>query len=64
MVAAGISLLFFETQYMFGYDMWGDVGVYANATQSGIPTLIIWLIFVMLANAFLQVKKARWNHEQ
>ncbi len=63
-VAAGISLLFFETQYMLGYDIWGDVGVYANETQSCVPTLIIWLIFIMFAKTLLRIKQARWNHEE
>ena len=63
-IAAGISLLFFELQCIGGYDVFGDICVYTNAEQSGVPTFIIWLIFFVLASGLLRKKQVRWEHEE
>lgn len=62
--AAVISLIFYECQYMLGYEIWGDVTVCANASQSGIPTLFIWLIMIVTGCILLRYKILRWEHEE
>ena len=63
-VAAVFSLFFYECQYMLGYEIWGDVTVYANADQSGIPTLFIWFILIGSGFILLRCKISRWEHEE
>ena len=63
-IAAGVSY-FLHQFYMIGdYDIWADVAVCVSFTQSGIPTIILWLCMIVFGTILIKWKGSRWEHEE